>query len=311
MKFLAPGPWPEITAVLKRAKSRRLVVSAFLGSGASKLLPLRRGDTLVVNASDVSLKTGATNPYEIAGFAQRGVRCYDVDGLHSKLAVADDYVIIGSANASKNSAGALIESCLSIRKRDIADEVEDWIKALPLHRIDSARLKTMKKLYKPPKWGGGAAASTRRPRSTSRAWITWLGRDLDEPTTPTYKKKMSDARGLQKSMDLEPWPISDGGRKSSRLFKNAKPGDRIIAIDHCDGDIDVYAPLRVLTKSWIEQIEGKPERMLLLEDEEAFPVDLPTFRKALSKLGVSIPLSGKSDREIKPEVLNGLRGLWA
>lgn len=55
--------------------------------------------------------------------------------------------------------------------------------------------------------------------------------------------------------------------------------------------------------------DNKPERMLLLENDDA-SVDLTVFRKAIGKQGVSIAVSGKSNREIKPAVLGALRRLW-
>ena len=308
MKFLAPAPWPEITKTLRTGRLWRIAVTAYLQTGAFEMLPLRRGDMLVVNASDSTLKGGATNPNEIEKFVKVGVKCYSVDALHGKIYVADDRVIIGSANGTTNSRMALLESCVFIQRQDLADEIRGWIDSLPLVPIDATWLGENRGKYKPPKWG---KAAVKRFRAKARVWITWLDRDLDEPKTKAYRSKLSDANALLRGKGAEPWPISETGKKPSRMFKSLLPGDLVIAVSHDDDGIVVYPPLRVLVRPWTANVDGKSERFVFLEDDQRDPITLPQFRAALSKAGVKgFPSSGKSDREIPQRAAARLRASW-
>ena len=142
MQFVGSTVWPTITSHLKKGKIRQVAAVAYLNTGAFELLPLRKGDTLVVNDSALALKkTGATNPYEIEKFKKKGVKCYGNEDLHAKLFVSDNYIVVGSANASSNSKNNLIEACLTVKSCDMAEEAEAWVFSLQLVPIDANRLK--------------------------------------------------------------------------------------------------------------------------------------------------------------------------
>lgn len=308
MKFLASTVWPAITAQLASAKKRRIVVSAYLGSGASKLLPLRKRDTLVVNGSLQTLKTGATNPYELDRFLKRGVKCYSVEALHSKLCIADDYVIIGSANASMNSHQSLIEASLLLKSGAIADEVEDWIESLPLEPIDAKRLTNMKKAYRPPKWGV-KAPSAKRPRVRGKVWLTWIKGETEEPQTTSFESRKVAAKKRQENATAEPFFITQPGTKLGRVFKGVSAGDRVIVIDLGEKPSCVYPPLRVLARPFSEKVEGKTVQFLLLEDDEGW-MSLKDFRAGMRRLQVDVPSGGKANKQIPQSATLGLSRLW-
>ena len=71
MKLLHEDLWPTITR-LARKSGRKHVAVAYLGSGASRLLPLGRGDSLVVDMSPGAVKSGQTNPFEVENTSKRG-----------------------------------------------------------------------------------------------------------------------------------------------------------------------------------------------------------------------------------------------
>jgi hypothetical protein len=65
--------WHRITALVKRRPSRCQVAVAYFGTGASKLLPLRKGSTLVVDLSKRAVGTGQTKPSEVLKLVNKGV----------------------------------------------------------------------------------------------------------------------------------------------------------------------------------------------------------------------------------------------
>jgi len=56
--------WNRITKLVRKAKHTEAAVS-YLGKGGYSMLPLRKGDVLVVDMSTRSVKQGVTNPFEI------------------------------------------------------------------------------------------------------------------------------------------------------------------------------------------------------------------------------------------------------
>jgi hypothetical protein len=74
-QFLQSNIWDKITFLAKRAKHRFIAV-AYLGKGASDLLPLNRGDVLVVDMSLSAMRSGQTNPFEIGKYLKRGMEVH-------------------------------------------------------------------------------------------------------------------------------------------------------------------------------------------------------------------------------------------
>jgi hypothetical protein len=114
-KFLTLKIWPRLTELATKSKQSWVAV-AYLGNGATKLLPLKAGGRLVVDLSENAVKSGQTSPYEILKFIARGVNVSSVGNLHAKIFVFRDNAFVGSANASSHSANALIEA-----KRKLGD----------------------------------------------------------------------------------------------------------------------------------------------------------------------------------------------
>lgn len=72
----------------------------FIGSGAAKRLPLRRGDVLITKFDETAVRTGHVNHKEIATWIKRGVEVHSVANLHAKVYVFGQTPFVGFANAS-------------------------------------------------------------------------------------------------------------------------------------------------------------------------------------------------------------------
>ena len=55
--------WTQISRAARRCNSPSHVAVAFIGSGASRMLPLKKGSRLVVDASRRTVKAGLTSPF--------------------------------------------------------------------------------------------------------------------------------------------------------------------------------------------------------------------------------------------------------
>ncbi|ABH00906.1 hypothetical protein RHA1_ro11259 (plasmid) [Rhodococcus jostii RHA1] len=103
--FHGPSPWPHITRAIRTRGARHAAI-AYLGQDAPELLPLRAGDLLVVNASKAAIRAHATSPAALAYYVNKGVRVLSSPTLHAKVIATNTRAVIGSANASENSAFA-------------------------------------------------------------------------------------------------------------------------------------------------------------------------------------------------------------
>jgi hypothetical protein len=72
-------PWRRITALVKKRPTRCQAAVAYFGQGASKLLPLRRGSTLIVDLSERAVRSGQTMPAEVLKLLNKGVDAYSVE----------------------------------------------------------------------------------------------------------------------------------------------------------------------------------------------------------------------------------------
>lgn len=74
---------------------------------------------IVCDASQRALRSGSTHPAALAGLYKRKLRLLSKPGLHAKVFVVGNAAFVGSANASANSAGLLIEAVVrSVRRHD-------------------------------------------------------------------------------------------------------------------------------------------------------------------------------------------------
>jgi hypothetical protein len=101
--------WPEILRAAQSPGPRHVAVGYV--TDLSWLGKPRQGDVLVVDASERAIAGGLTSPRALQPWiSARGARVYSVEGLHAKVYVLGDRVVIGSANASVSSQKSLVEA---------------------------------------------------------------------------------------------------------------------------------------------------------------------------------------------------------
>ncbi|MBH0120029.1 phospholipase D family protein [Rhodococcus sp. CX] len=156
--FVTGSVWDEITAAV-RSRGRRYAAVAFLGADAPALLPLTRGDMLVVNASDSAVRSRSTSPEAIAAYLEAGVRVYSEGELHAKVIATSTTAVIGSANASAHSRDRTIEAAVVTGSMRMIDKVRTFVEGLAeeTKRLTAADLPRLRKL-----WDEGEANDPRR-----------------------------------------------------------------------------------------------------------------------------------------------------
>lgn len=107
-QFLTGDIWKKVNKLFtKQQKKFACIAYVTLDS-----LELKKGDILICDASDFTIKFGNTSAKTLEIYFQRGVKIYSNQQLHSKFLFTDSFLVIGSANLSKNSAEILTESSI-------------------------------------------------------------------------------------------------------------------------------------------------------------------------------------------------------
>lgn len=128
-EFVGTTPWKRISAAIATTGPRAAAMP-YLGVDGPRLLRgLRRGDLLVVNATNEAIASHSTSPADIAELMARGVTVKTSPRLHAKVAATADHAVIGSANASAHSQ-ASDEAVIITDVKTLVREVRSYIDAL-------------------------------------------------------------------------------------------------------------------------------------------------------------------------------------
>ena len=140
--------WPIIYEQIKKTKKSQQIFAAiaYVGVDAAKLMPLRRGDVLVCNASDAAIKQGSTSAKALQTFFDKGVKIFNEPALHGKVVLFPRRVFVGSANVSTRSRDVLHEAVVETTDPKIVESSLRFIERLAqeisqIGREDIKRLK--------------------------------------------------------------------------------------------------------------------------------------------------------------------------
>jgi len=311
-QFLQTNLWDKITSLAKHA-TRKYVAIAYLGKGATKLLPMGQGDVLVVDLREDTVRAGQVSPFEIEEYLKRRVEVYAYSNLHAKVFVFDRKAIIASANVSSHSKNSLVECGVLVTDVDVVNSARGFVMSLTGAPVTPAYLKSLKKQYQPPKIRGGRRNGKRdRQDSHPRLWIERINSvDFDDKENRLTKvgkvvarKKVKDKKKY--SVEVVRYPSKWG------LGQKASFGDLVIQIwSEEDGSLWVYPPSRIVHLKPYVNSNGA-ERKLVFTEEPRNPkrLEWKVFRAALKKVGVS-RVSENMGREISTaNQKQAILGLW-
>jgi hypothetical protein len=155
--------WTRLTRAHRKGRRGAWVAVAYFGKGAARLLRLRKGNQLVVDASDNAIKGGLTCPDDLITLSKKGVRIFSVANLHAKVYVLGTTALIGSANASQHSARTLVEAMLLTTDRKVVERSKAFVRSIAKNELGPEQLQRLRKLYRPPQRPlGGARRKNKR-----------------------------------------------------------------------------------------------------------------------------------------------------
>ncbi len=306
--------WDKISILAKHAKRKHIAV-AYVGDKAFNLLPLSKGDTLVVDMSEATVKSGQTDPFEIEKYRNKGVSVFTCSNLHAKIYIFDNAVIVSSANIASRSKSTLVESGLLSRDRNIVTAARGIVRSLQVEPISSERLKRAKKLYKPPRFPNtGAKPKRKRPFPTfSRLWII---KTVDDPNQAEYEEILCKKEESQASKRIKDKKLSEieslRWRGISKFTKSLRVGDHIVQIYNNGKTERVFEASDVgrLTRYRAKNKFKSPRIFIHLEvSKRPHTVMLERFMKLLSQSGFKSVVFRNENEVTAPSLAHTILGI--
>lgn len=299
MQIITDKVWDHIRKKSNGNKNRYVAV-AYLGTDASKYLRLESGDTLVIDASEDSVKSGSTNPFEIERFLEMGVDVYSYDNLHAKVYVFGNIALVGSANASTNSANNLKECMVEFKNPGAVATARGFVRSVAIEPLGPEYIEYLKTLYKPNPKSKNKIGKGKAKNNQNSLWIQKL-HEYDYTDSEQKAHDIGKEKVIDSIVDTDRYQIDSIRYKNNEtLIKNSMIGDFIIRV--YEGN--AYPPARILG---YEKSENDDSTIILLEEPvEPKLIKDSRFIKMLQDLGYKLIY-----KQFKsPEKKNAVLGLW-
>ena len=215
--LLTDGLWKAIKRVA-RDRGSHWVAVPYVSQGASRRLPLRRGDVLITRFDDRTIASGQTDPREILRYVRGGVEVHNCIELHAKVYVSALRAVVASANLSRNSETWLKEAGTESSEPMFLLAARSFVESLRGEAIGIASARKKISLYRPPLGEGG----TRHTKPVGAAlWIVNVeleGKVSGEHKAATQLAKQMASSKLKDAKRFElttirysaDWPVKEG-----------------------------------------------------------------------------------------------------
>jgi hypothetical protein len=218
--------WDELRNLSKGAKLKRAAI-AYVSDDS--VIVFNKGDILVTDASEQSIKFGRTSAKVLKKAFERGAQLYSCDTLHGKTAVFDQFAYIGSANFSVNSRNHLDEIGVITDYPNAVSGAVQLISGLikKSKPIDDEYLKAILKIDVVK---GGSSRKKRKgiEINTPATWLISLRNDADFPKDGDEEKVNSDNKKIEVQDHEEPtWFFM----KKGSFYDRAKVGDTVVTLE--------------------------------------------------------------------------------
>lgn len=257
-ELLSIGAWKRIRAAARASRRRALAAVAYFGQQGARLVALRRGSRLVVDASEHAVRSGQTHPNSLLALLKKGVRVYSVSNLHAKVFVFGNRAYVGSANVSRRSEKVLIEAVIETTEPGTVAAARKFVRDHCLKALGPEELERLQRHYKPPIMPRGRRqrGHSRRVRNRPELPRTWLAQLHLETWNDTDWAIHGPAMKAAKTRRRHPrtWEVDSfrwGGRP--RFGR----GDVVVTItDEGHGRVMIAPPGSVLDMKSYERRKG-------------------------------------------------------
>jgi hypothetical protein len=247
-RFLSFDTWPRIHTLSKESR-QKFVAVPFLVSGATRRLPLKRGDVLIVRFDKRTVKAGLTDPHEVVKYIKHGVQVHSTNNLHAKVFILGTTAIVGSQNVSANSEEGLVEAAIETNDPRTVRQCKSFVKSLRGDIVELPYAEKMIRYYRPPKRGYEKQKRTRNKGPVieqSGLWIVPLVRGGWDDTD--FENEVIAKDSAKKRLTKPRVFVLDDFKWDNDMFlRKLQEGQRVLmCIKENDRRVMVSPPGRVL-----------------------------------------------------------------
>ena len=140
--------WPAIKMRIRSQSKQVIAAVAYVGVDAPDILPLRRGDLLVCNASKAAVMQGSTSALALETYSKRGVLIFSQPRLHGKVVCLSKRAFVGSANISSRAKNDLYEAVIETTNEKLVNSARKFVLdlATEYHQLTKSEVKDLKKV---------------------------------------------------------------------------------------------------------------------------------------------------------------------
>jgi hypothetical protein len=311
-KVLSAHLWKKVRALCRKARCRKAAVAYV----TKNTLGLRKGDTLVVDASYHAIQSGNTSASLLWTLLRQGVHVFSYPGLHAKVISCGKIAVIGSANMSESSSTRLLEAAVVTDNASVIGGVESLLYHLQrqsarLSPEDAKRLKSIKVVKRPalsrPGW-----QIPKIPELGNRTWL--LG--VHELAADAFPKEhaitaVGEARAEKKRSTTSNKVDWIRFTRKDRAAAKLQPGETLI---------EIWRPLGRKTPTMVYRnavvLARQKERTctrFYIESRPGHERDAITwqrFKKLLKKMGFPGAAGPASERRLDPDWADLIQQNW-
>jgi hypothetical protein len=309
-QLLLSDLWPTVAKLSKKA-SRVQAAIAYVSSAEN--LHLRSGDTLIADASENAIKTAQTSARVLQNYQKAGVAIFNCAGLHAKLLLIDDKLIVGSGNASGSSANRLTEAAILTDEATLVRQAQSFVFQLAKQsvQLDARALDKLVKIKVERRFFAGVGSTRKRIAAKGKTtWIAMVHGIRDSVWEKESRRLSAAERSIAKTMPAaDPIPLRFLGKLPIR--KHSENGDTlIVGWSKRRGSIplNVQPPSALLHKQ-----EGDRSTLLYYDPELSrplLPVRWGEFKRLLKRAGVTAEVKSSSIRVLTADESAELQRIW-
>ncbi len=218
--------WFELEKLFKTTNALKAAI-AYVADDSC--ISFKKGDVLVVDASDLSISGARTSASVLKSAYDKGAKIYSCDTLHGKVIVFDQKAYIGSANISKNSKERLDEVGVISDHPNIMSGAIQIINNLAKQSIEIDD-EFIKRILNIDVKRSSFQNSTRPRKVEIGNPSTWLVSLRNDAEYPGDEDRVENENQLIETLDEEE-PAWFWMKKGSSFFDKAKTGDAVVIIE--------------------------------------------------------------------------------
>lgn len=312
-RVLSADLWKEIRATAHSARCRKAAIAYVTRDS----IGLRKGDVLVLDASEHAIRTGETDAKLLRKLQNRGVSLYNCVDLHAKVLLLDEVAVVCSANMSDTSANRLVEAGVLTDHSSTVSAVASFLEQLKRQstELKSAHIAALCKIKVIRRGGRNRGvqkkAKTKVSRLGNRTWLIGVKEIVRDASTQEQKLIERANKSLQVRLDTpdEDYNWIRWGTKGP-FVRGCREGDSLIQIWRSNAakrpSVVLRATpvlLRQKTQQWTRFYHAE---MNGLYAELAWG----KFKKLLKELGYSRRVTANMAQLLDPDIADAIGRKW-